>query len=59
MDTGTSVSGIQVCVTPELMLSIKQITLSSDLMGAMGLFPQGHWHFIGRGMRTPDQKLEE
>ena len=39
MDASTSVSGIQVCVTPELMLSIKQITLSSDLMGAMGLFP--------------------
>lgn len=59
MDAGTSVSGIQVCVTPELMLSIKRTTLSSDLMGAVSLLPQGHWHFIGRGMRTPDRKLEE
>ena len=58
MDAGTSVSGIQVCVTPELMLSIKRTTLSSDLTEAMDLLPEWHWHFIGRGMRIPDRKLE-
>ena len=58
MDAGTSVSGIQVCVTPEVMLSVKRTTLSSDLMEARGLLPQWHWLFIGRGMRIPDQKLD-
>ena len=58
MDAGTSVSGIQVCVTPELMLSVKRTALSSDLTEARGLLPQWHCLFIGRGMRIPGGKLE-